>query len=137
MSVTKGTCKLTCCPELPFPDCPLGDTGEQIREHKLACSVINFHGTEDAVFDEYNLALLKRFTDEISIGNRNEILMEMGWIYPPDQRPGQAAVNRNGSLSGLLIARYGTDEPAFDNRDWELLKEWNDRGMPLGQHVRR
>ncbi|KAJ9615010.1 hypothetical protein H2200_001084 [Cladophialophora chaetospira] len=121
MSVTKGT----------------WDTGEQIREHKLACSVINLHGTEDCVFDQTNLDLLKRFTDDISIGNRNEILMEMGWTDPPGSRPGESAVNKNRSLSGLLIARYGTDEPALDERDWQLLKEWNDQGMPRGQHVRR
>jgi hypothetical protein len=114
-----------------------GDTGEQIREHRLACSVINLHGTEDCVFDQANLDFLKRFTDDISIENRDKILEENGWVDPPGERPGMTAARKSGSLSGLLIASYGTDHPALDERDWELLKEWNDKGMPLGQHVRR
>ncbi|ETI26565.1 hypothetical protein G647_03343 [Cladophialophora carrionii CBS 160.54] len=113
------------------------DTAEQIRDHKLACSVINLHGTEDCVFDQASLDFLKRFTDDISIENRDKILVENGWVDPPGARPGSMAARKSGSLSGLLVARYGTDDPALDERDWELLKEWNDKGMPKGEHVRR
>jgi len=121
MSVTQGT----------------WNTGEQIRDHKLACSIINFHDTEDAVFDQSNLDLLKRFTDDISLENRDDILRENGWVDLPGGRPGMTAVKKDMSLSGLIIARYGTEDPALDDRDWQLLKEWNNRGMPTGQHVRR
>jgi hypothetical protein len=79
---------------------------------------------------------LKRFTDNISLENRNEILIEKGWLDPPGARPGQMA-GKDGSLTGLLIARYGTEDPALDARDWELLKDWFDRGMPTNQHVSR
>lgn len=113
------------------------DTGEQIRNHKLACSIINLHGTEDAVFDDTNLHLLKRFTDDLSLENRDGILREQGWVDDSGSRPGEQAVRRSGSLSGLLIARYGTDEPALDDRDWELLNEWFGKGMPQGEHVER
>ncbi|KAK4941711.1 hypothetical protein LTR10_018450 [Elasticomyces elasticus] len=113
------------------------DTGEQIREHKLACSVINLHGTEDAVFDDNNFNLLKQFTNNMSNENRDAILRENGWVDEPGSRPGMKAATQSQSLSGLLIARYGTDEPALDDRDWELLKGWFDRGMPTGEHVRR
>jgi hypothetical protein len=89
------------------------------------------------VFDQENLEFLKRFTDDISLENRNAILMEMGWVDPHGERPGMTAVNKSGSLTGFLIGRYGTDDPAFDDRDWELVKEWIDRGFPLGQKVRR
>ncbi|KAJ9497244.1 hypothetical protein LTR99_001962 [Exophiala xenobiotica] len=113
------------------------DTGEQIRDHKLACSIINLHGTEDAVFDDTNLDLLKRFTDDLSLGNRDGLLGEHGWIDESGSRPGEQAVRKNRSLSGLLIARYGTHEPALDDRDWELLSEWFGKGMPVGEHVER
>ena len=137
MSATKATCKRLPKSTLTFSERLPGNTGEQIRNHKLACSIINLHGTEDGVFDQPNLDFLKRFTDDISLQNRNAILMEKGWVDPSGSRPGESAVRTGGSLSGLLIARYGTDEPAFDDREWELLKDWNDRGMPEGQHVRR
>jgi hypothetical protein len=114
-----------------------GDTGEQIRDHKLACSIINFHGTEDAVFDDTSLHLLKRFTDDLSLENRDGILGEHGWIDESSSRPGEQAVRKSRSLSGLLIARYGTDEPGLDDRDWELLNEWFGKGMPVGEHVER
>jgi len=121
MSYTKGT----------------WNTGEQIRDHKLACSIINLHGTVDSVFDQSCLDELKRFTDDISMQNRDEILTEKGWVDPPGGRPGHMAVEKDGSLTGHLIARYGTLEPAFDDRDWQLLKEFLDRGMPTGQKVQR
>jgi hypothetical protein len=99
--------------------------------------VINLHGTEDCVFDNECLVFLKRFTDDISLQNRDAILMEHGWVDPPGERPGRTAVNKGGSLTGYMIATYGTDEPTLDERDWELLKDWIDRGMPTGQNVRR
>ena len=89
------------------------------------------------MFDQENLEFLKRFTDDISLEKRDEILLEQGWIDPPGGRRGEAAVKKSGSLTGLLIARYGTDDPAFDDRDWELVKDWNDRGFPTGWKVRR
>ncbi|EXJ88587.1 hypothetical protein A1O1_05517 [Capronia coronata CBS 617.96] len=122
---------------LPFLHGTLGNTGEQIRDHKIACSIINLHGTEDAVFDQSCLDLLKRFTDDVSMANRNDVLAEHGWIDGPGDRPGQQAVQQNRSLAGLLVARYGTGDPALDQRDWELLKEWMDKGMPVGEHVQR
>ncbi|KAL2406834.1 hypothetical protein ABEF95_003487 [Exophiala dermatitidis] len=113
------------------------NTGEQIREHKLACSIINLQGTEDAVFDQDSLNLLKRFTDNVSVANRDEILREHDWVDEPDERPGHRAGAKSGSLVGLLIARYGTHDPALDERDWELLTEWMGKGMPVGEHVER
>ncbi|OAP57158.1 hypothetical protein AYL99_07896 [Fonsecaea erecta] len=114
----------------------VGDTGEQIRSHKLACSIINFHCTDDAVLDESELDLLKRFTDDPSTTNRDKILEDKGWVDQPDQRHGHKAVESR-SLAGYLIAQYGREEPALDHRDWELLTEWFGKGMPAGEHVQR
>lgn len=114
-----------------------GNTGEQIRDHKLATSIINLHGTQDCVFDDESLALLERFVVGRSPEKRDEILHEEDWVDEMGTRDGTKAVNRSGSLVGLLIARYGTNDPALDDRDWELLNDWMVRGMPSGQHVSR
>ncbi|EXJ74597.1 uncharacterized protein A1O5_02893 [Cladophialophora psammophila CBS 110553] len=113
-----------------------GHTGEQIRSHRLACSIINFHETPDAVLDQSELDLLKRFTDEPSIENRDKILKEKGWVDEPGQRGGSKAAG-SGSLAGHLVSQYGSGEPALDDRDWELLTEWFAKGMPTGEHVQR
>ncbi|KAK5056624.1 hypothetical protein LTR84_012156 [Exophiala bonariae] len=120
MSYTKGT----------------WDTGAQIREHKLATSIINLHGTEDCVFDDMSLNLLKRFVLGRSEERRNEILSEREWL-DEDGKPSSTALERDGSLVGYLIARYGTKDAALDDRDWELLDEWMVKGMPSGQNVQR
>ena len=114
-----------------------GNTGEQIRDHKLATSIINLHGTEDCVFDDQSLDLLKQFVLVRSDESREEFLMARGWKDEPGAKPGRAAVEKDGSLVGVLVARYGTEEAAFDERDWELLEEWMMKGMPTGENVKR
>ncbi len=115
----------------------LGHTGEQIRDHKLACSVINFHSTPDEVFDDHCLEELKEFTQDRSVASRNQWLIERDMVDSPDaRRTGEGAASK-GSLTGLMIARYGTSDPALDERDWELLEEWFEKGMPVGENVSR
>lgn len=72
-----------------------------------------------------------------SAEKRDEILHEEDWVDEMGTRDGTQAVKKSGSLAGLLIARYGTSDPALDDRDWELLDEWMVGGMPTGQHVSR
>jgi hypothetical protein len=114
-----------------------GHTGEQIRDHKLACSIINLHGTEDCVFDERSLDLLDRFTRNRSIPMRDQLMQEKDWIDELDApRVGEKAAQQ-GDLVGYLIVRYKTDDEALDDRDWELLDDWFRKGMPVGEHVQR
>lgn len=42
-----------------------------------------------------------------------------------------------GDLVGFLVARHGTDDPAFDEKDLEMLRGWFGRGMPVGENVVR
>jgi len=158
MSVTQGTCKyfhqtpaemirkgLHSClypapredVHIPPPDINTGNTGEQIRDHKLTCSIINFHGTADAVFDDPSLELLRNFVQGRSTAKRDSILTEHDWIDEEGMRRGGKAVAKDGSLVGFLIARYGTEDPALDERDWELLDNWYQKGMPTGENVTR
>lgn len=46
----------------------------------------------------------------------------------PGQRPGEKAVTHRGSLVGMLIARWGTEEPALGEGEWEELREWFEMG---------
>ena len=65
------------------------------------------------------------------------MMEEKGWVDPADAaRVGESAASK-GSLTGFLIVRYGTDEEALDERDWELLDEWFQKGRPVGEHVQR
>lgn len=108
---------------------PNWNTGEQIRDHKLAASIINGHGNEEyAVFDEPSLEKLERFVMDPS--SSSKLMQEYGW------GSGKAAADK-GDLVGYLIGRHGTEDPAFDDRDLEMLKEWFGKGMPVGEHVER
>ncbi len=107
-----------------------GNTGEQIRDHKLACSIINLHGTEDEVFDDSCLEELQLFTFNRSNQFRDQMMIEKGWAD-------KGSATYQGSLVGYLVARYGTNDEALDNKDWELLDEWFRKGKPVGQNVRR
>jgi 3-deoxy-D-arabino-heptulosonate 7-phosphate (DAHP) synthase len=52
----------------------------------------------------------------------------------PDQIIAQAV---KGDLAGYVIMRHGTDDPVFDARDLEMLKDWFEKGMPSGGQVMR
>lgn len=112
------------------------DTGDQIRNHTLVPSIINNHATDgNMVFDSAGLSQLQRFALDPS--SRNQILQENDWVDEEGQRPGTKANERSGSLSGYLIARHGTENPALDDTDIELLRKWFVEGMPCGQSVVR
>lgn len=112
------------------------NTGEQIRDHKLACSVINLHGTADEVFDERSLLQLQRFTSDVSIENRDAILRDAEYEDESGVKIGTKALGA-GDLACWIIARFGNDDSALDERDWELLRGWFERGMPMGEQVKR
>ena len=65
------------------------------------------------------------------------MMEERDWIDKQDAASIGDTASKKGSLTGLLITRYGTESPALDDRDWELLDEWFRKGMPTGEHVSR
>jgi hypothetical protein len=111
------------------------NTGEQIRNHQLATSIINGHrnGIND-VFCPGSLEILQRFCVSDPSSARDEIAKEKGWAMGPDQIIAQAV---KGDLAGYVIMRHGTDDPVFDARDLEMLKDWFEKGMPSGGQVMR
>lgn len=112
------------------------NTGEQIRNHTLSLSIINNHSEYgNMVLDSDELEKLQRFTSDPS--TRDQILQENDWFDEAGERPGEKAAARGGSLSGFLIARHGTEDPALDETDIRLLSKWFAEGMPCGQSVVR
>ena len=89
------------------------------------------------MFDEDRLDELERFTLSRSIAMRDQMVAEKDWADGPGVSRFGETVASKGSLTEYLIVRYGTDDPALDERDWELLDEWFQKGRPIGMHVER
>lgn len=102
---------------------------DQLRAHTLANSIISRYNTNDAVLDSSELVLLQRFSTDRSASSRDVILSERNMVDEPGARPGEKAAANEGSLVGLLVARYGTDEPGLEEWEWDMLKEWFNRGV--------
>ena len=114
------------------------NTREQIRTHQLATSIINRreeNGT-NFVFDDANLETLRRFCLDPTASTRKQIMQEEGWVEADEDDKGAGAAAK-GSLVGYAIVKHGTDEPVFDERDLELLKQWYVDGMPAGANAVR
>ena len=111
------------------------DTAQQIRDHQLATSIINGHknGVND-VFDPESLEMLHRLCVSDPSSAREQIMEEENWAVGPD---GNIAEVAKGHLAGYVIMKHGTDDPVFDARDLEMLKEWFEEGMPSGGQVVR
>ena len=108
------------------------DTGDAIRNHYLSTSIVNGHSTVEGnyVFDDANLQLLKKFCESPTVSNRDAIMAQRGFVTAQDAADA-------GGLTYYVIGRHGTEDPAFDDRDIELLQEWFHQGMPAEQHVQR
>lgn len=93
------------------------DTAAQIRAHTLVTAIINNHSPDgNMVLDPTELARLERFAT--GVGKEDD-------------------AGEEGSLAGYLIRRQGTQDPALDERDMEMLRRWFGEGMPWGQAVVR
>ena len=114
------------------------NTAEKIRNHQLATSIINRHHADGTnyVFDAENLDTLRRFCLDPTPSTREKIMQEEGWVEADEHDEGAGAAAK-GSLVGYAIVKHGTDEPVFDERDMELLRQWFVDGMPAGGNVRR
>ncbi|KAK5043498.1 hypothetical protein LTR84_011940 [Exophiala bonariae] len=80
------------------------------------------HGTEHEVFDDTEFNLLKHFTGKMSVQTCDAILQGTKMGGQAGSWAGMKVTTQCGSLAGHLIALSGTDDPAFDDRDWEFLR---------------
>ncbi|KAK4971942.1 hypothetical protein LTR66_011351 [Elasticomyces elasticus] len=92
----------------------------QIQAHTLANLIISRYNTNEAVLDSSELALLRLFCTDQSVSNRDAILVERDMVDEPGIRPGEKAAR------SFVIARYGTHDPALQEWEWKMLKEWFD-----------
>ncbi|KAL9071748.1 MAG: hypothetical protein Q9161_004012 [Pseudevernia consocians] len=96
-----------------------------LETRTFAPTVISNHNTSNAIFDDTQLAILREFSADPS--KKDEILSQHDMTDAPGDRPGQKAAEK-GSLTGVVIARYGTSETAFQDGDIEKLNEWFESG---------
>lgn len=84
------------------------------------------HQSNNAILSAPELVLLRQFCIEPCVAKRDAILAERNMEDEPGARPGKKAAESQGSLVGLMIARYGTHEPALEDWEWEMLRVWFD-----------
>ena len=108
-------------------------TREILDNHELAWRTINQHNTDLAVFDQANLARLKRFAMDPSHETQRWVLEQTNSIDlegTPEERIGTVAAD-NGDLVGLVVARYGKvtdDHHTFYPSEVKALREWFESG---------
>ncbi len=95
-----------------------------LQTHTLATTIISHHNTPSPILDAGELSLLRAFCANLSTLNKEVLLTEHDMLDGPGQRPGQKAATQKGSLAGMLIARWGTEEPALGEGEWEKLNDW-------------
>jgi hypothetical protein len=94
-------------------------TSLMVSSHTLATEIVTRDKNE--VFEDKYLDALEAFVTDPS--RKDAMLSEMDMVDDADARPGSKA-NSKGSLVGLCIARHGTNEYVFRERDIEMLREW-------------
>ena len=104
-------------------------TREMLTNHELAHRIITQHNTDLAIFDEENLARLKRFSTDPSPETQRWMLERYDAVDPdgtPEQEIGMLAAKK-GDLVGYVVARYGKvkdDHHTFHPEEVEALREW-------------
>ncbi|KAK3713520.1 hypothetical protein LTR37_008478 [Vermiconidia calcicola] len=118
--------------DLPKANPPTEDI---LGNHELAHRTITQHNTDLAIFDDDQLAILKRFTLDPTPGTRCWVLENMcGAVVDPEGTPDEKigrAVGDKGSLAGYVVARYGRvkdDRHTFYPSEIEALRKWFEGG---------
>lgn len=95
---------------------------DMIASHTLAQEIIQRHGGPYPVFDDECIEELRRFISDPS--RAQHLLREMGII----DAEGNSTPAAKSSLTGHIMTRHGTDEPALTGDEIHALKEWFDNG---------
>jgi hypothetical protein len=56
------------------------------------------------------------------------VLRDRDMLDEPGDWPGKNAQSAHGSLAGFAIARHGTETPALEEREIEMLRKWFESG---------
>ncbi|KAK3352447.1 hypothetical protein B0T25DRAFT_542018 [Lasiosphaeria hispida] len=100
-------------------------TGPSVREmissHTLAREVIARHDDACPIFDDDSILDLRRFARDPA--QARDILRERGLLDGEGEELG-AGANAHGSLSGLILATWGTDRSVLTERELGELRAW-------------
>ena len=104
-------------------------TGPSVREmvasHTLAKEIIERHNDPCPVLDDSCIHELRQFVNDPS--RAQELLRELDFLDSPGVKPGET-VSSKGSLTGYIMATYGTDKSALTDEEILMLKEWFENG---------
>lgn len=95
-----------------------------LQTHTVTAEIISHHNTPSPILDDNELNLLRAFCANPSTPNKEGLLIEHDMVDGPGQRPGEKAATQKRSLVGMLIARWGTEEPALGEEAWKRLSDW-------------
>jgi hypothetical protein len=94
--------------------------------HTLAAEIIARHNDACPIFDSRELELLRRFCADPSA--KEAVLRDRDMLDEPGDWPGKKAQSVHGSLAGFAIAKHGTETPALEEREIEMLRKWFESG---------
>ncbi len=104
-------------------------TGPSVHEmrtaHIFAREIMARHDDACPIFDDARILELRRFVRDP--GAAREQLRDLG-LADAEGQPAGAAARSRGSLTGLMIATYGTDESFLTEDEVRALREWFDAG---------
>jgi hypothetical protein len=100
--------------------------GEMIRSHTLAAETIARHHDACPIFDARELTLLRRFCADLAA--KEAILRDRDMLDELGDWPGKNAQSKHGSLAGFVVARHGSETPALEEGEIEMLREWFESG---------
>ncbi|MCJ1296008.1 hypothetical protein MMC34_007573 [Xylographa carneopallida] len=101
------------------------DMGFVMRSHLLAASIIARHATpENQILDDNELGILQEFCADPA--KKDELLLKHGMNEVG--KPAGSGTQDMGSLAGHCVARHGTDNPALNDEEIRMLRNWFERG---------
>ncbi|MCJ1396020.1 hypothetical protein MMC18_008907 [Xylographa bjoerkii] len=110
------------------------DMGFVMRSHLLAASIIARHQMpEHKILDDRELGILRQFC--ANPAKKDEVLMKHDMV-DKSRKPAGSSAQQLSSLAGHCVARHGTENPALNEEEIEMLRNWFERGGPENGHAK-
>ncbi|KAM0802743.1 hypothetical protein BDR22DRAFT_842133 [Usnea florida] len=104
---------------------PTTYTGPSVREmlanHTTASEIIARAHDPHPIFDDKDLAILRRFCKDPSC--KGDILKELDIVDQPGDKVGEKA-QRRGTLAGFIVAKSAAGEDLLGEDEMEALRKW-------------
>ena len=98
---------------------------DMIASHTLAMEIMQRHGSNEPVLDDFRIEELRKFVNDPL--RANEMLQAMESAKSDGLHSDDATAGK-GTLTGYIMAQHGTDKAALTEDEIHILKEWFDNG---------